>query len=162
MATVFLGLGSNIDPVDNLRLGISELRSTFGQLHQSPVYRSPPLGFDGADFLNLVVRLATDWTPQRIHEELERIHALAGRVRSDSVFVARTLDIDLLLYDQLVLDEPPLRLPRNDVLEYAFVLKPLVDIAPGTTHPLTGRTVAEEWADFAAEHQPLQRVSVIL
>ena len=162
MATVFLGLGSNIDPVENLRLGVAELRNTYVQVRLSPVYRSPPLGFEGADFLNLVAQIESDSSPMTIHDELERIHDLAGRVRGDSAFLARTLDIDLLLYDQLVIHEPPVRLPRKDVLEYPFVLKPLADIAPDTVHPLTGQTLADEWSNFDQSRHPVEAVDVIL
>ena len=81
MASVYLGLGSNIDAEQNLKLGIEELRRCFGELDLSPVYRSPAAGFDGDDFLNMVAGLDTEDTPQQINAEIERIHALAGRER---------------------------------------------------------------------------------
>ena len=162
MAAVFLGLGSNIDAVANLALGVSELRERFGDLTLSPVYRSPPFGFDGDEFLNAVAGLETEQSPQAIHDELERIHEVAGRTRNRNENVARTLDIDLLLYDQLIVDEGPIRLPRRDVLEYSFVLQPLVDIAPELIHPVSGRTLALEWEEFDKACHPLQAVDVIL
>lgn len=162
MASVYLGLGSNIDATNNLRLGVQELRRTYGELQLSAVYRSAPYGFAGDDFLNLVARLETTATPLEIHAELERIHALAGRARSGHAFVARTLDIDLLLYGQLVLDEPPVSVPRDDVLEYSFVLKPLAEMAPQLVHPVTGTLLAEAWAVFDQDCHPIERVDVIL
>ncbi|MBT8077276.1 MAG: 2-amino-4-hydroxy-6-hydroxymethyldihydropteridine diphosphokinase [Gammaproteobacteria bacterium] len=162
MADVFLGIGSNIEATTNLRLGVGELRRIYGELELSAVYRSPPYGFTGDDFLNLVARLETTSTPHDIHNDLERIHELAGRSRAGGAYVARTLDIDLLMYDQLVLDEPPVRIPRDDVLEYSFVLKPLSEMAPQLVHPVTGVLLAEAWAVFDQDRHPIERIDVIL
>ena len=162
MAKVYLGLGSNIDPEDNLRLGIQELGKRFGDLQLSAVYRGAAVGFEGDDFLNLVVGLDTDVSPTVINEEIEVIHELAGRRRGEEKLASRTLDIDLLLYDDLVVDEPPLRLPRSDILEYSFVLRPLAELVPQLTHPCTGRTLAQHWAEFDQDSQPLTPVAGIL
>jgi len=145
---VYLGLGSNIEAERNLRLAVSELRRRFGELDLSPVYRSPPLGFEGDDFLNAVVGLNTHRPPEEVLQQLEEIHIIAGRRRDGQRLVSRTLDIDLLLYGQLVIDRPGLRLPRGDVLEYGFVLRPLAELTPDTVHPVTGRSIAEHWRDF--------------
>lgn len=162
MAKVYLGLGSNVDAARNLRLGVNELRSRYGELEISPVYRSRAVGFDGDDFLNLVIALDTDATPADIHDEIERIHTLAGRERGEERYASRTLDIDLLLHGNLVCAGPPLRLPRRDVLEYAFVLRPLSDLAPELLHPETGQSIGEHWRAFDAGSQPLERVSGVL
>ena len=162
MAIVYLGLGSNIDAGKNLRLAVSELRSLFGDLTVSPVYRSAPLGFEGHDFLNLVVALTTDRPPLEVLAEIERIHAKAGRSRGPDKFSSRPLDIDLLLYGEIVDPTPPLRLPRRDILEYGFVLRPLADIAPELQHPLTGRRIAEHWREFDVDSHPLTPVDVVL
>lgn len=159
MTTVYLGLGSNVDPQTNLRLGIDELRRRFGELVISPTYRSAAVGFDGDDFLNLVVSVDSDADPVAIRDELEDIHRLAGRQRGEERFSSRTLDIDLLLAGDLVIDIPPIRLPRTDVLEYAFVLKPLADIAPDVRHPETGQTFLEHWQGFDQASQPLIEVA---
>jgi len=151
VARVFLGIGSNIAPEANLRLAVRELRSRFGVLEVSSVYRSRPVGFEGGDFLNAVVGLDTELTPKDILRQLEEVHALAGRRRDDRKLISRTLDIDLLLYGQLVIDEPGLRLPRDDVLRYNFVLRPLAELAPDTVHPVTGRSLAEHWRRFEAD-----------
>ena len=127
MATVYLGLGSNIDAEKNLRLAVAQLRSLYGDLTVSPVYGSAALGFDGPDFLNLVVALATDAGPLEIIEQTERIHEMAGRRRGPDKYSSRPLDIDLLLYGEMIDPEPPLRLPRRDILEHSFGLGPLAD-----------------------------------
>lgn len=162
MATVFAGLGSNIDPEDNLHLGVRELRARYGDVQLSAVYRSKSVGFDGDDFLNLVARFETQASPEAICEEIESIHDLAGRDRGEGKWSARPLDIDLLLYDDLVVDEKPLRIPRIDVLEYSFVLRPLAELAPDFRHPVTGKTMYEHWQEFDAASHPLEVVGVIL
>lgn len=162
METVYLGLGSNILPEENLSIGVRELRQQYGELDVSSVYRSKPVGFEGDDFLNLVVRLRSEDTPGDICQEIERLHNLAGRDRSHQKWESRPLDVDLLLYNNLVLDEPPVRVPRSDILEYSFVLRPLAELAPELVHPVTGKTMLTHWREFDAERHPLELVGVIL
>ena len=162
MARVFVGLGSNVDPENNLHLGVRELRERYGELQVSAVYRSKAVGFDGDDFLNLVAAFESDSSPREICAEIELIHRLAGRDRDAEKWISRTLDIDLLLYNDLVEDEKPVRVPRDDVLEYGFVLRPLAEIAPDLVHPVTGRTMLEHWQRFDATQHPMEVVGVIL
>ena len=162
MATVFVGLGSNIDPENNLHLGVRELRERFGELHLSAVYRNRAVGFEGDDFLNLVAEFESDESPQAICEQIELIHNLSGRSRGGGKWEARPLDIDLLLYNNLVVDESPVRVPRSDVLKYSFVLRPLAELAPDLVHPVTGRTMLDHWQKFDATSHPLDVVGVIL
>lgn len=162
MAIVYLGLGSNIRPEENLSLGVRELRRKYGELDISSVYRSRSLGFDGDDFLNLVVGLRSDDTPGEFCVEIERLHNLAGRDRGSDKWESRPLDIDLLLYNDLILDERPVRVPRSDILEYSFVLRPLAELAPDLVHPVTGKTMLTHWQEFEAESHPLELVGVIL
>lgn len=162
MTEVYLGIGSNIEPEANLRFAIRELRRRFGELDLSPVYESSPLGFEGGDFFNMVVRLQTDLAPVDIVRQLEEIHGIAGRRRDASKLVSRVLDIDLLLYDGLVVDEDGLRIPRSDVLDYSFVLRPLAELAPEFVHPVTGRRIADHWQEFDRASHPLRGVSVSL
>jgi len=162
MPVAYLGLGSNLDAEQNLQLASRELRDRFSLQKISTAYRSKALGFDGDDFLNAVACIETELTPQELCGELELIHDLAGRTRRSEKFVTRSLDIDLLLYDQLVLNEPPVRLPREDVLQYSFVLKPLAEIAPNYRHPVTGKLISDHWRDFDAASHPLTRVDMTL
>lgn len=162
MTRVYLGLGSNVDPENNLRLGIAELRRRFGRLDISPIYRNAAVGFAGDDFLNLVVGLSCDNSPADIHSQIEEIHELVGRKRGGVKFSSRPLDIDLLLYGDRVIIEGPLRVPRPDILEYGFVLRPLAELAPDLVHPETGQTIAAHWQSFNQERHPLMPVSIIL
>ena len=160
-ATVYLGLGSNVDPDTNLRMAVRELSERYGELLVSEVYRSAAVGFDGDDFLNLVVSMQSENSAKSICETIELIHNLSGRQRSKQ-WEARPLDIDLLLYNDEIIDEPPVRVPRSDVLEYSFVLRPLAEIAPDLRHPVTGRTMLEHWQEFDAASHPMERVDVSL
>ena len=162
MATVYVGLGSNIDPELNLHLGIRELRERYGELELSAVYRSKAVGFEGEDFLNLVARFESNESPVSICEEIELIHNLTGRDRDSGKWESRPLDIDLLLYNDLVIDEPPVRVPRKDVLEYSFVLRPLAELSPDLVHPVTGKTMLKHWQEFDAASHPLDVVGVFL
>jgi 2-amino-4-hydroxy-6-hydroxymethyldihydropteridine diphosphokinase len=161
MANVYLGIGSNIDPENNLRLGVRELRRRFGELAISTTYKSRAVGFDGPDFLNLVVGLETGETPSGIHEHIDAIHKLAGRQTDAARFSSRPLDIDLLLYDDLIMDAPPIKLPRADVLKYSFVLRPLAEIAPDLAHPESGRSLRDHWQEFDADSHPLVATSLL-
>jgi 2-amino-4-hydroxy-6-hydroxymethyldihydropteridine diphosphokinase len=162
MTRVYLGLGSNVDTQKNLKLGISELRRRFGELQISSTYQNAAIGFKGADFLNLVVGLDSDMPPAEMHTEIEAIHDLAGRARGAVKFSSRPLDIDLLLYGEQVISEPPVHIPRSDVLEYGFVLRPLAELAPELVHPQTGQTLSSHWQQFDVGRHPLQLVEISL
>ena len=162
MAIVYLSLGSNIAPGENLKLGIRELEHHYGTLSASNVYRSRAIGFDGPDFLNLVVGIESDESPAAINEFIEWVHDKAGRQRGSDRFSSRPLDIDLLLYDDQVIDDGQMRIPRPDVLEYSFVLGPLAEIAPDLKHPETGKAISTHWAEFDKTRLPLTRIDGIL
>lgn len=161
-ASVYLGIGSNMSAEENLRIAIRELRSRYGDLKNSAVYRSAAMGFDGADFLNLVVAFESDSTVRDICHKIEVIHNLVGRDRGSDKWGSRPLDIDLLLYNDLIMDDRPVRVPRRDVLEYSFVLRPLAELAPDLVHPVTGKTIIEHWQEFDETRHPLEVVDVVL
>lgn len=160
MTRIYLGLGSNIDPEAHLRLGVDELRRRYGRVDLSPIYRNPAVGFEGPDFFNMVAGLESDDAPERINDAIEVIHARAGRTRGQERYSSRPLDIDLLLYGDRIIDMPGLRIPRRDVLEYAFVLRPLVDLDPNLVHPLTGKPIAQHWRAFDHDRHLLAPVHI--
>ena len=162
MPTVFLGLGSNINPQENLGRALKDLEIRFGELESSSVYRSAAYGFDGDDFLNMVVRIETELQPTEVHAEIELIQRAAGRDRISRGYSSRTLDIDLLLFDDLIINEPPIRVPRSDVLRFGFVLGPLAEIAPELLHPETNLSLRVHWDQFDVAGHPITRESVIL
>ena len=148
---IYIGIGSNVNPGTNIRSGLAMLENELGETKASTIYRNPAVGFEGDDFYNLVVQARTSLPPAAVNRCLGLIEALHGRDRSAPKFAARTLDLDLLLYGDLV-TEGGLKLPRADITRYAFVLKPLAELAPGLIHPKEGRTMRQLWEDFQGEH----------
>ena len=146
MSTAWLSLGSNLDAEVHLLVAAQALRARFGDVVFSPVYRTPAVGFDGPDFLNAAAAVQTDLDPFALNDWLHALEDAQGRVRGGARFSSRTLDVDIVFYDDLVLKGPGnLELPRPE-LRHAFVLKPLADIAPGHRVPTTGETLAGLWA----------------
>jgi 2-amino-4-hydroxy-6-hydroxymethyldihydropteridine diphosphokinase len=162
MARVYIGVGSNVDPEVNIRRGIRLLRRAFGDLIVSPIYESPAVGFAGDNFYNLVVGFDTALDPKVVIQALHTIELHCGRKRDAPRFSPRTLDLDLLLYGDWVLHEEKLELPRRDILEYAFVLRPLADIAGDLLHPVTGQRIGDLWQRFERNAQPLNPVNLFL
>jgi 2-amino-4-hydroxy-6-hydroxymethyldihydropteridine diphosphokinase len=160
MSTVYLGIGSNIDARANIRTGIEALRENFERVECSPVYRAPAVGFHGSDFLNLVARIETELTPLGLRDWLHALEDRHGRDRNQPKFSDRTLDIDILLYDDLYLLAPKLEIPRDEILTSAHVLKPLADLAPDLEHPVLRRTMAELWDEFPNQDSGLEPVDL--
>jgi 2-amino-4-hydroxy-6-hydroxymethyldihydropteridine diphosphokinase len=160
MADVYVAAGSNVEPEKNLARALDELEQVFGELALSPAYRNPAVGFEGADFINLVVGLRTVDSPAQVKQSLEKIEALCGRPRSAPKWAPRSMDLDILMYDQVVSDEPGLLLPRPDLLRRAFMLKPLADLAPHLRHPTQQRTIGDLWAAFPRGPGPLVAVTI--
>lgn len=152
----YLSLGSNLEPEANLRSALAALRVRFGEVVVSPAYRMPAVGFDGPDFLNAAAIIDSDLDPFALTDWLHELERAHGRLRSGVKFSSRTLDVDIVYFDDLVLDGPALdgpaldgssalQLPRPE-LRHAFVLKPLAEIAPGFVDPVRGVTLSGLWA----------------
>ncbi len=151
-ASAWLSLGSNLEPEQHLAEALGQLRQRFGSLRISPVYRCAAVGFDGPAFLNLAVGLDSDLEAIELDAWLHALENRLGRRRDVPRYSSRTIDIDLLLFDDQVLRGPGhLRLPRADLVEQAFVLKPMADLAPELIHPVLKRSLAELWRSFTGE-----------
>jgi len=159
MTRVWLSLGSNLEPEQHLRAALRELRARFGALVVSPVYRFPAVGFDGPDFLNLAVGIDTDLSAAVLNDWLHALEDRYGRRRDVARFSSRTLDIDIVLFgDQMLKGPGSLEVPRPE-LKYAFVLKPLADIAPDVTHPQLHKTIGQLWREFPAKKDHSARIA---
>lgn len=151
MAKAYLSLGSNLEPERHLDAAVKALRETFGEVVLSDRVRTAAIGFDGPDFVNGAAVIETDWDVCRLNDWLHALEDAHGRRRDVPRFSSRTLDIDIVFYDDLILDGPGnLRIPRPE-LKHAFVLQPLAQIAPDFVNPETGKTLAEAWREFPAE-----------
>jgi 2-amino-4-hydroxy-6-hydroxymethyldihydropteridine diphosphokinase len=157
VAQVYVSIGSNIDRERNIAFALQRLADDFGPVQQSSIYESDAVGFDSAPFYNLVVGFKTRIEPAELQQRLHAIEAVCGRERS-AVMTARCLDLDLLTYDDRVLEQGRLVLPRGDITRYAFVLRPLSELAPDTRHPVTGERYADMWSAFDDSEQLLTRV----
>ena len=157
----WLSLGSNIERAANLRAAVAALRRRFGPLVLSPVYESEAVGFDGDPFYNMVVGLESELPVTELDRFLHRLEARQGRRRDGDRFAPRTLDLDLLTYGEGPLQEGDIRLPRSEILDYAFVLRPLADVAGDERHPLDGRRYRELWAAFDRPDQRLWPVPLV-
>lgn len=147
MAKIYISLGSNIDPVEHLTSGLKQLTRQLGPLVLSSVYESEAVGFDGTNFLNMVAAADTQMGIAELVALFKQIERDNGRLPGAKKFAPRTLDLDLLLYDDLVCDTP-IVLPRAEITENAFVLWPMAELAPSLVHPTTGQTYQSLWQAY--------------
>ncbi|UPW19375.1 2-amino-4-hydroxy-6-hydroxymethyldihydropteridine diphosphokinase [Agarivorans sp. TSD2052] len=157
MADIFVGIGSNIERERYIRQGVEALEARFGRLTLSPVYESPALGFDGPAFYNLVAKFSSPLSLQAVFDAIKGIEFEHGRAMDAQKYSSRTLDIDILLYNHLVVDIP-CTLPRAEITKSAFVLKPLADIAGSMIHPTINKSYMQLWQDFDHPSQVLTLV----
>jgi len=148
MPVVYVAAGSNIEPERNLGRALAEMRREFRGLRSSAAYRNPAFGFEGADFINLVVAFETDAALAEVIARLHAIEELCGRPRQAPKWAPRAMDLDILLYGDQVIDEPGLRLPRADLTSKAYMLRPAAELAPELRHPVLKRTLGELWQAF--------------
>jgi len=154
MAKIFISIGSNINKDHHIRQGIAELCAILDDFVVSSVFESESVGFDGSNFYNLVCGGTTELSVEEVTQLLRRIEVDNGRDRSAKKFSSRTLDLDLLTYDQLVATSPA-QLPRDEIDKNAFVLWPLCEVAPNEVHPLLGQSYQTLWDNFDQQLQKL-------
>ena len=155
---VWLGLGSNVNAETHVRASVEELKQEFGKVWLSPSYASTAVGFVGDDFINLVARVETALSPMALRQYLRDLEDRYGRKRDLPKFSDRTLDIDILFYDDLVLFSPVLEIPRAEILKFAHVLKPLADLDPDLVHPVERRSMSAIWDTAGLDDSGLRRL----
>lgn len=144
MAVIYISVGSNSEREFHIRQAVHELTEIFGPLELSTVYESESVGFVGAAFYNMVVGATTSLSIAECVQVFKAIEDRYGRIRDADRYSGRTLDLDLLVYDQVICDTPA-QLPRDEILENAYVLLPLSEIAGDVKHPLEQQSYQELW-----------------
>jgi 2-amino-4-hydroxy-6-hydroxymethyldihydropteridine diphosphokinase len=160
MTGVYVAAGSNVQARTHLRRAIEELRKAFPGMRVSRAYRNAAVGFEGEDFINLVVGFETNLSLDRVIEELRRVESLCGRARNAPKWAPRSMDLDILLFGDLVATLPEARLPRPDLTKRPYMLGPLADIAPDLRHPVSKRSIRELWAEFDRAAHPMYPVDL--
>jgi 2-amino-4-hydroxy-6-hydroxymethyldihydropteridine diphosphokinase len=153
---VYVAAGSNVAPEENLARAVAELKRQFPGTRVSPWYRNRAVGFSGDDFINLVAGFSTELTLAEVLDKLHAIEALCGRTRDAARWAPRSMDLDVLLYGDLVCDEGRVKLPRPDLLKRAYMLGPLAALAPAVMHPTERLSIAELWQRFDRSAHPLE------
>jgi 2-amino-4-hydroxy-6-hydroxymethyldihydropteridine diphosphokinase len=153
---VYVAAGSNVAPEENLARAVQGLAREFPGARFSPWYRNRAVGFEGDDFINLVAGFGTGLPVRQVLERLRAIETACGRGRAAPRWAPRTMDLDVLLYGDLVCDEPGLELPRPDLLKRAYMLGPLAALAPEVVHPVARLTIGELWRGFDQAAHPLE------
>jgi len=161
MADIYISLGSNVEREYNVQQGLNALAIAFDipfeQLKLSSLFESEAVGFSGNAFLNMVIGIKTSLSVEQVAIKLRSIEFSHGRTNDVKKFSPRTLDLDLLLYDKLIIDSPA-QLPRNEINKNAFVLWPLSEVAPQVVHPITKQNYYTLWQNYDKNHQQLKIV----
>ena len=155
MAWVYISVGSNVEPAVNIRSAILDLRSHHSDLIVSTVYESEAVGFVGENFYNLVVGFETDQGVREVAQQLRNIEDSHARDRKGPKFSSRTIDLDLLLYDDVIINDASLNIPRDEISKNAFVLWPLAEVAAEVVHPQFKQTIAAMWQAYDKDSQSL-------
>ena len=134
MNQVFVSIGSNIEAVSNMILVKNYLDELFDVTYSS-IYKTPAEGFEGEDFLNCVCKFDTKKSPSDLRDLLKNIEKDMGRTSNQKGMSNRVIDLDLILYGNMQMNEDGLEIPSDDIAKYRFVLEPLVEIAPDNLHP---------------------------
>jgi len=143
--TTYLSLGSNIpDRAANLRRAVEQIAVSVGTVtKQSPIYETQSWGYNDGNYLNQTIAVETALAPLQLLTTINTIESALGRVRSGKGYEARTIDIDILFYDNEILDTPQLVIPHQKIALRRFVLQPTADIAPDFVHPRIGKTIRQ-------------------
>ncbi len=160
MPDVYVAAGSNIQPELNLRSALSALKRRVGDVRVSRAYRNKAVGFDGPDFINLVIGFETELTLTEVLSVLQAVEGLCGRPRKAPKFEPRSMDLDLLLYGDMVCATHAITLPRPDLIKRAYMLGPLAELAPTLVHPTLKQSMADLWKGFDQGSHAMQPVEI--
>jgi 2-amino-4-hydroxy-6-hydroxymethyldihydropteridine diphosphokinase/dihydroneopterin aldolase/2-amino-4-hydroxy-6-hydroxymethyldihydropteridine diphosphokinase len=155
--TAYIGLGSNVgDKQANVQKAIELLRESVRVMAVSSFYTTEPVGYrEQEDFINAVVGIETEQSPEDLLAICRSIESRMGRERTVR-WGPRTIDLDILLYGNAIVDHPGLMIPHPRMISRKFVLVPLVEIAPDAVHPITMRTASQLLQDLQDPHTVIQ------
>lgn len=145
---VFVAAGSNVEPQRNLARACAQITASWPDAKFSRAYRNAAVGFEGPDFINLVVGFSTDQPIDVVITRLREIETLCGRPRNAPKWASRAMDLDVLLFGERVEKAADYTLPRPDLLKRPYMLGPLAEIAPEVLHPTANKTIGELWQAF--------------
>ena len=145
---VFVAAGSNLEPEKNLERACAEIAHVWPDAHFSRAYRNVAVGFDGPDFINLVVGFSAAQPLPLVIERLRGIETHCGRPRYAPKWASRTMDLDVLLYGDRVEKTSEYTLPRPDLLKRPYMLGPMAEIAPEVVHPTEQKSIRQLWKEF--------------
>lgn len=159
---VFVAAGSNVDPESNLERACAEIAHAWPDAYFSRAYRNVAVGFEGPDFINLVVGFSAAQPLPKVIERLRGIETNCGRPRYAPKWASRTMDLDVLLFGDLVEKTTDYTLPRPDLLKRPYMLGPLAEIAPKVRHPTANKTIGDLWAEFDRDGHEMNPVALKL
>ena len=160
MTAVYVAAGSNVEPIANLRRALGVLAAHYPSMRASRAWRNRAVGFEGDDFVNLAVGFETGEDVRAVLGRLHEAEAACGRARNAPKWAPRSMDLDILMYGDMVCDEPGLVLPRPDLTRRAYMLGPMAELAPGLVHPVERATIAELWARFDRDAHRMETVDL--
>jgi 2-amino-4-hydroxy-6-hydroxymethyldihydropteridine diphosphokinase len=146
VSILHLNIGSNQDRRKNIRSALDQLDIFFEKIKVSSLFESPSEGFEGKDFYNVGVNVETNKNASEVLDILHKIEDSLGRNRAVPKFSSRIIDLDLVIYDDMI--DEKINVPRKDILKYAFVLAPLLELNPDGIHPEKGVSYLNLWEEF--------------
>jgi 2-amino-4-hydroxy-6-hydroxymethyldihydropteridine diphosphokinase len=162
MTAVYVAAGSNVEPEKNLARACGEIARTWPGAIFSLAYRNRAVGFDGPDFINLVLGFKADASLGSVLARLRDIEVICGRPRNSPKWASRAMDLDVLLFGSCVEKTDDYTVPRPDLLKRPYMLGPMAEIAPAVMHPTVHKTIAELWREFDRDEHPMIPVGIEL
>ena len=162
MTAVYVAAGSNVEPERNLARACAEIAASWPDARFSRGFRNVAVGFDGTDFINLVVGFSPGQTIEAVITRLREIETICGRPRNAPKWASRAMDLDVLLFGDRIERTAEYTLPRPDLLKRPYMLGPMAEIAPEVMHPTANKSVGELWKEFDRGGHEMTPVSIEL
>jgi 2-amino-4-hydroxy-6-hydroxymethyldihydropteridine diphosphokinase len=162
MTRVYVAAGSNVEPEKNLARACREIAERWDGAVFSRAFRNTAVGFDGPDFINMVVGFRSAETIDVVQSKLREIETICGRPRHAPKWASRTMDLDILLFGARIEKTADYTVPRPDLLKRPYMLGPMAELAPHEMHPVAGKTVGQLWAEFDRDGHAMTPVNIML